>query len=418
MQTEMNKISEDILDVEEIRREFPIFSQPENRDLVYLDNAATTQRPRQVLDAVRRFNEEYNSNIHRSAYKLAEKATAGYECARLQIAQFIGAEYAHQIIFTAGATQSLNFVAYGWARKFLRPGDRILTTELEHHSNLVPWQMAAQLTGAELDFIPIDETGRLEIERLDEVLTPRTRLVAITHASNVLGCRIDVRRIIDAAHAVGAVTVVDGVQEVPHARVDVKELDADFYAFSGHKMLGPMGIGILYGKEALLEEMDPVMFGGSMIDEVHHRRSTWAELPWKFEAGTQNIPAVIGLGAAIEFLEKIGMERIEAHDRALTEYALEKLRPIEGLKLFTPSDNQNPVISFVLKGVHAHDVATFLDSRNIAVRSGHHCAQLIMRRMNVPATARASFYLYNTFEEIDRFAEAVKQAIGYFARWI
>ncbi len=418
MQTEMNKISEDTLDVEEIRREFPIFSQPENRDLVYLDNAATTQRPRQVLDAVRRFNEEYNSNIHRSAYKLAEKATAGYECARLQIAQFIGAEYAHQIIFTAGATQSLNFVAYGWARKFLRPGDRILTTELEHHSNLVPWQMAAQLTGAELDFIPIDETGRLEIERLDEVLTPRTRLVAITHASNVLGCRIDVRRIIDAAHAVGAVTVVDGVQEVPHARVDVKELDADFYAFSGHKMLGPMGIGILYGKEALLEEMDPVMFGGSMIDEVHHRRSTWAELPWKFEAGTQNIPAVIGLGAAIEFLEKIGMERIEAHDRALTEYALEKLRPIEGLKLFTPSDNQNPVISFVLKGVHAHDVATFLDSRNIAVRSGHHCAQLIMRRMNVPATARASFYLYNTFEEIDRFAEAVKQAIGYFARWI
>ena len=285
---ETNTAAHDV-DVAEIRANFPIFHHPENRDLIYFDSAATTQRPIQVLDAVRRFNEEYNSNIHRSAYKLAEKATAGYECARLQIAQFVGAKHAHEIIFTTGATQSLNYVAYGWARKFLQSGDEILVTELEHHSNLVPWQTAAQKTGAKLKFLPIDGDGRLMVEKLDDLLTERTRLAAITHASNVLGSRIDVRQLIDAAHQVGALVVVDGVQHVPHARVNVEQLDVDFYAFSGHKMLGPMGIGILYAKEALLHDMDPIMFGGSMIDEVHHQYSTWAaEHPGGDRAGRRH----------------------------------------------------------------------------------------------------------------------------------
>lgn len=417
MMTEMETLTKPI-NVAEIRASFPIFSHPENRHLVYLDSAATTQRPKPVLDAIRQFNEEYNSNIHRSAYKLAEKATAGYECARLQIAQFIGARHSHEIIFTSGATQSINFVAYGWADKLIKPGDEILVTEMEHHSNLVPWQMAAQRTGARLKFIPIDQDGRLALEKLDDLLTSRTRVVAVTHASNVLGTRIDVKRIIDAAHQVGAIVVVDGVQHVPHARVNVEQLDADFYAFSGHKMLGPMGIGILYGKEALLHEMDPVMFGGSMIDEVHHLESTWAELPWKYEAGTQNIPAVIGLGAAIDFLEKLGMDNIEAHDRMLTEYALNQLEQLDFVKVFGQRDHHNPVISFALKNLHAHDVATFFDSRNIAIRSGHHCARLIMERLGVTATARASFYLYNTLEEVDRFIKVIHEAMGYFARWI
>jgi cysteine desulfurase / selenocysteine lyase len=417
MMTELETLAKPI-DVEEIRASFPIFNHPENRDLVYLDSAATTQRPKPVLDAIRKFNEEYNSNIHRSAYKLAEKATAGYECARLQIAQFIGARHQHEIIFTSGATESINFIAYGWADKFLKPGDEILLTELEHHSNLVPWQMAAKRTGARLKFVPIDKEGRLTLEKLDDLLTTRTRLVAVTHASNVLGTRIDVKQVIDAAHQVGALVLVDGVQHVPHARVNVEQLDADFYVFSGHKMLGPMGIGILYGKEALLQEMNPVMFGGSMIDEVHHLESTWAELPWKFEAGTQNIPAVIGLGAAIDFLEKLGMDAIETHDRMLTEYALDQLEQLDFVKVFGPRDHHNPVISFALKNLHAHDVATFFDSRNIAIRSGHHCARLIMEKLGVAATARASFYLYNTKEEVDRFIQVTNEAIGYFSRWI
>lgn len=294
----------DILDVVDVRAHFPIFSYPENEGLVYLDSAATTQRPTKVLDAIRHFNEEYNSNIHRSAYKLAEKATAGYECARLIIAQFIGARFSHEIIFTRGTTEAVNFVSTGWAQKFLRPGDEILLSEMEHHSNLVPWQIAAQKTGAKLKFIPFDEDGELELDMLDDLLTSNTRLVAITQASNVLGTRVDVKRIINAAHEIKALVLVDGAQYVPHSPVNVQDLDADFYVFSGHKMLGPMGIGILYGKEVLLQEMDPALYGGSMIDDVHHYESTWAELPWKFEAGTQNIPAVIGLGAAIELLEE------------------------------------------------------------------------------------------------------------------
>jgi len=406
------------LDVAEIRSHFPIFHYPENKNLVYLDSAATTQRPVEVLDAVRKFNEEYNSNIHRSAYKMAEKATAGYECARLQIAQFIGAEHGHEIIFTRGATEATNFVAYGWAYKFLQPGDEILVTEMEHHSNLVPWQMAAKRTGAKLKFLPFNETGELNYEQLDDLLTTKTKFVAVTHASNVLGTRVDVKRIIDAAHEIGALALVDGAQHVPHSPVNVRELNADFYIFSGHKMLGPMGIGILYGKEKLLDAMDPVLFGGSMIDDVQYNESTWADLPWKFEAGTQNIPAVIGLGAAIDLLEKIGLENIERHNDSITKYILEHLQELDFITVYGPKKKRNAVISFTINGIHAHDVATFFDSKGLAIRSGHHCAKLVMKRLNVNSTARASFYLYNTVEEADRFVEAVKQARGYFAKWI
>lgn len=405
------------IDVDEIRANFPIFRYPENRDLIYLDNAATTQRPIQVLDAVRHFNEEYNSNIHRSAYKLAEKATAGYECARLQIAQFIGAKHAHEIIFTAGATQSLNYVAYGWAHKFLKSGDEILVTELEHHSNLVPWQIAAQKTGAKLKFLPIDGDGRLMIEKLDDLLTARTRLAAITHASNVLGTRVDVKRVIDAAHQVGALVVVDGVQHVPHSRVNVEQLDVDFYACSGHKMLGPMGIGILYAKEALLHDMDPVMFGGSMIDDVHHLYSTWAELPWKFEAGTPNIAGGIGLGAAMDYLCALGLENVYAHEQRILAYALEKLLQIKGLEVYGPRDTKDrlAVISFNLQGVHPHDVAGILDEAGIAVRSGHHCAQPLMKRLGMDNTARASFYIYNSEDDVDALVDALKTAQKLFS---
>ena len=406
------------LDLEKIRKHFPIFQHKENRDLVYLDSAATTQRPAKVLDAVRRFSEEYNSNIHRSAYKLAEKATAGYECARLQIAQFIGARHSHEIIFTRGATDAINVVAYGWARKFLQSGDEILVTEMEHHSNLVPWQTAAQQRGAKLKHIPLNKQGTLQLEKLDDLLTERTRLVAVTHASNVLGTRVDIKQIIDAAHDMGALALVDGVQHVPHSPVDVMDLDVDFYAFSGHKMLGPMGIGILYGKEALLADMDPMLFGGSMIDDVRHHESTWAELPWKFEAGTQDIPAVIGLGSAIEFLQEIDISAVEKHDHELTEYALDQLSQLDFVTVYGPERNRNPVISFTMQGIHSHDLATFLDSRNIAVRSGHHCAKLIMKKMDVSSMARASFYLYNTREEVDILIEALNQARGYFSKWI
>ncbi len=408
----------DVIDVADIRSHFPIFNYPENRGLVYLDSAATTQRPKEVLDAVRKFNEEYNSNTHRSAYKLAEKATAGYECARLQIAQFIGAKNAHEIIFTQGATEAANFVAYGWAHKFLKPGDEILVSEMEHHSNLVPWQMAAKRTGAKLKFIPFDAGGDLEYEKLDDLLTTRTRLVAVTHASNVLGTRIDVQRIITAAHEIGAVVLVDGAQHVAHSPVNVQELDADFYIFSGHKMLGPMGIGILYGKEKLLDAMDPILFGGSMIDEVHYTESTWADLPWKFEAGTQNIPAVIGLGAAIDLLQKIGLDKIQQHDALLTDYVLSRLQELDFVTVFGPRQNRNAVISFAIDGIHAHDVATFFDSKNVAIRSGHHCAKLVMKKLNMASTARASFYIYNNLEEADKFIDTIEKAKGYFAKWI
>jgi len=403
--------------VDNVREQFPFFQQPQNRGLIYLDSAATAQRPQPVLDAWQDFNVLYNANSHRGAYKIAERATNEYEQARAKVANFIGAVSPDEIVFVRGATEAINFAAYGWGLYNLKAGDEIIISEIEHHSNLVPWQMAAQKTGAVLKFVGFDETGMLNMPQFYDLLSPKTRLVTVTHMSNVLGTIPDVAAIIRAAHSVGAVALVDGSQSVPHIPVNVVELDADFDVFSGHKVLGPMGSGALYARREILENMEPVFFGGSMISDVDYSHSTWNDVPWKFEAGTQNLPGAIGLGAAIDFINKIGIETIHRHDRELTDYALAGMQGIKDLRIYGPLHNRGPVISFSLGAVHPHDLATFLDSRNIAIRSGHHCAKLIMKRLYVPATARASFYLYNTKPEIDEFILNLEKAREYFNKW-
>ena len=401
------------LDISKVKKDFRVFQHPENEGLVYLDSASTAQRPHVVLQATDRFNEEYNSNIHRSAYRLAEKATAGYECARLRVAQFIGADQS-EIVFSRGATESLNMVAYGWAHKFLKSGDEILTTTLEHHSNLIPWQVAAQRTGAALKLAGMTPDGGLDMESLQHQLTEKTRLIAVTQGSNVTAAQIDLKPIVKAAHQVGALVAVDGCQYIPHSFVNVRDLDVDFYAFSGHKMMGPMGIGILYAKQHLLEEMDPVYFGGSMIHSVDYRQSTWADPPWKFEAGTQNIPAVIGLNAAIDYIESIGRDRIEEYLSQLTFRAYQELSGMRGVQVYGPRQARLPILSFNIEGVHPHDVATYFDSKKIAIRSGQHCASLVMKHYNVSAMARASFYIYNNDKDLIRFLETVEQTRDFF----
>lgn len=401
----------------EIREHFPVFFQPENKGLIYLDSAATTQRPREVLTAGTEFYEKFNANAHRGAYKIAEKATEAYESARQKVQTFIGAKNASEIVFVRSTTEAINFVAYGWARKFIDADDEIIVSEMEHHSNLVPWQIVAQKTGAKLRFLKMNENGILPLEQLDSLLSAKTKLVAITHVSNVLGTVNPVKEIIKAAHTVGAKVVLDGAQSTPHLPVDVADLDADFFAFSGHKMLAPMGIGVLYGKTALLEKMDPIYYGGEMINDVDYYQSTWNDLPWKFEAGTQNIGGAVGLGAAIDFIQNIGIDNIRKHDHLLTEYALNELKKIKELVILGPMKNRGPAISFTLGNIHAHDLATFLDQKNIAIRSGHHCAKLVMKKFNVAATARASFYLYNTRTDIDALVHALDEAKGYFSKW-
>jgi cysteine desulfurase/selenocysteine lyase len=414
---ESHILTAETLDVEEIRRNFPIFYRPENEELVYLDNAATVQRPRQVLDAIVEFYIKHNANPHRGAYRLSEQATEQQEKARGKVARFIGAGSSEQIVFTRNATEAINFVARGWGDKFIKPGNEIVVSMLEHHSNLVPWQMAAKRTGATLRFIPFDAHGNLILDDLDKIINSRTKLVAITQASNSLGTMPPLDRIIAAAHAVGARVLVDGAQAVAHIPVNVARLDADFYAFSGHKMMGPLGIGVLYGKSQWLEEMDPVHFGGDMISDVRQYDSTWNEMPWKFEAGTQNIAGAVGLAAAIDFIKTIGLERIRAHDRSLTVYALEELDKIDQIKVYGPGDARAPVISFELAGIHPHDLATFLDQKNIAIRAGHHCAKLVMKSLGVSSTARISFYIYNSLHDIDFFIAALHEAKGFFSKW-
>ena len=405
------------LDSYAIRRDFPIFQQPGNRDLVYFDNSATTQRPQVVIDTLTEFYREYNANAHRGAYRIAERATTHFEAARQKVADFINASSFREIVFLRSATEAINVVAYSWADRVVGERDEILVSELEHHSNLIPWQMLAKRKRAVLKFIPFDEEGRLDVKRFQNLLSSRTKLVALTHVSNVMGTRTPLREMIESAHAAGAKVIVDGSQGVPHLRVDVQDIGADFYAFSGHKMLAPMGIGVLYGRRMLLEDMEPVMFGGEMISDVDYYQSSWSEIPWKFEAGTQNVAGAIGLGAAVDYIEKIGINKIRANDDLLTDYALSRIKHIDGLKIFGPLSERGPIISFELEGIHAHDLATYLDSRNIAVRAGHHCAKLVMKRLNVSATARISFYLYNTMDEIDRFIEAIEEAKRFFSRW-
>jgi cysteine desulfurase/selenocysteine lyase len=400
------------LDVERVRADFPILREERHgRPLVYLDSAATSQKPRQVLDALRDFYERHNANVHRGVYALAEEATALYEGARAKLAAFIGAPDPRCVVFNRGTTESVNLVAHAYGRKFLREGDEVLLSEVEHHSNLVPWQFVAQATGARLRFIPLGEDGNLDLSHLDRLLTERTRVVAVTGNSNVLGTMPPIRALADAAHAVGAVILVDGAQLVPHAPVDVVELDVDFLTISGHKMLGPTASGGLYGKLELLEAMDPFLGGGEMIMEVHLDRSTFKEPPWKFEAGTMNIAQEVALGAAVDYLRELGMEAVREHERELTAYALERLAEA-GARVFGPTDpeRRGGAVSFWYRDIHPHDLAQVLDAEGVCIRAGHHCAQPLMRRLGVPATARASFYVYNRLDEVDALVEALEKA--------
>jgi cysteine desulfurase/selenocysteine lyase len=401
-----------------VRDDFPILSTTTTRGkrLVYLDSAATSQKPRAVIDALSRFYEEYNANIHRGVYEIAARATDAYESARAAVAGFIGAD-SREIVFTRNATEAINLVAYSWGRSSLRPGDVILLSELEHHSNLVPWQRVAAERGAQLRFIPVDEHGELLLSDLDSLLDG-VRLVAITHVSNTLGVMVPVRQIAERAHAAGAVVLVDGAQGAPHLPVDVRALDVDFYAFSGHKMLAPTGIGALYGKRALLEEMPPFLSGGDMIRTVSYRQTTYNEVPWKFEAGTDSVGDAIAFGEAVAYLRRLGMENVRAHERALTAYALEQLDELvpRGLTIYGPRDPDriSGVLSFNLGDVHAHDVASILDTDGVCIRAGHHCTMPLMDKMGWTATARASFYIYNDESDIDALVASLRKAADIF----
>ena len=392
------------LNVTEIRKDFPILERELRAGirLTYLDSTATSQKPNSVIQAMDDFYRKSNANIHRGVHTLAEESTALYEGAREKIAKFINAASARQIIYTRNTTESINLVAYSWARANLKQGDLVILTEMEHHSNLVPWHMLQAERGIELDFIPVTESGLLDLETYKSLLSRRPKLVSFTHMSNVLGTINPAAEIIRLAHEAGAISLVDGAQSVPHLVVDVQALDADFYAFSAHKMCGPTGIGALYGKAALLESMPPFLGGGDMIKEVKLRSFRPNTLPHKFEAGTPAIAEAIGFGAAVDYLSGIGMENIAAYEHEITEYALERLEEIPGVKLFGPSaDKKGGVAAFTLEGVHPHDVAQILDRDGIAVRAGHHCAQPLHEKFGIPATSRASFYLYNTKDEVD-----------------
>jgi cysteine desulfurase/selenocysteine lyase len=404
------------LDVDRIRRDFPILRRTSHgKPLVYLDSAATSQKPQVVIDAVREFYEQHNANIHRGVYELAEEATAMYEDARAKLASFIGAPDPSTVVFNRGTTESINLVAHGWGRKVLGEGDEVLLSEIEHHSNIVPWQFAAQATGARLRYIPLADDGTLDLSSLDRLLTDRTKIVAVSGNSNVLGTIPPIRVLADAAHAVGAVILVDGAQLVPHVPVDVTELGVDFLTISGHKMLGPTASGGLYGRRELLEEMDPFFGGGEMIMEVFADHSTFKDTPWKFEAGTMNIAQEVGLAAAIGYLEGVGMDAVREHEKELTAYAIKRLADA-GATVFGSTDveTRGGAVSFWYEDIHPHDLAQVLDQEGVCIRAGHHCAQPLMRLLEVPATARASFYLYNRPEEVDALVEALDRARKMF----
>ncbi len=399
-------------DVETIRREFPILSrQVYGKPLVYLDSGATAQKPQCVIDKVASLYRETNANIHRGVHLLSEEATEQFEAARAEIADFIGAAEKEEVVFTAGATASLNTVAYAWGERFVQAGDNLVISEMEHHSNLVPWQLLAERKGAELRMLPIDDTGRLRTELLPSLLDGRTRVVAVTQASNTLGTRPDLRAVIDAAHAAGAIAVVDGCQGVVHGGVDVRTLDCDFYAFSGHKLYGPTGIGVLYGKRALLEAMPPFLGGGDMVDRVTFARTTYAPVPLKFEAGTADFVGAIGLGEAVRFVRQFDAAQIEAHERALLQRAEERLAAIDGLRIYGTTADKCAIVSFNVEGVHPYDMGMILDKLGIAVRTGQHCAEPVMDHFGVTGMCRASFALYNTLAEADALADGVARAV-------
>ncbi|AZK48157.1 cysteine desulfurase [Paenibacillus lentus] len=398
-----------------IKEQFPILNQEINgHPLVYLDSAASSQKPRKVLDALKHYYEWDNANVHRGVHTLGSRATDDYESARERVARFIGAEHTEEIIFTRGTTTAINLVASSYGSSALGESDEIVITQMEHHSNLIPWQQLALKTGAVLKFIPLQPDGSVALADVEKTVTPKTKIVAMSYVSNVLGVVNPVKQIAEIAHRHGAVMVVDGAQSTPHMKVDVQELGCDFYAFSGHKMCAPTGIGVLYGKKRLLEAMEPIEYGGEMIDDVGLYESTWKELPYKFEGGTPIIAGAVGLAAAIDFLEEIGMDEIHRHEMKLAAYSIERLSEIDGVTIYGPREREVGLITFNLDDVHPHDVATVLDASGIAIRAGHHCCQPLMRWLEASATARASFYLYNTEEDIDRLADALIQAKEYF----
>jgi cysteine desulfurase / selenocysteine lyase len=403
-----------------VRRDFPIFERDfDGRTLAYLDSAATSQKPRQVIDAVTAYNERYAANVHRGIYAIGEEATAAYETARAKVARFINAPDAHEIVFVRNATEAINLVAYAWGRRNIERGDVIVLTELEHHSNLVPWQLLAQEKDADLEFVPIDDWGRLRRDVYEVLLRTRPKLVAFTHVSNGLGTINPVEEMVAQAHEAGALVLVDGAQAVPHLPVDVQAIGADAYVFSGHKMLAPTGSGALWARRELLEAMPPFMGGGEMIREVHLRRTTYNDVPWKFEAGTPDIAAAIGLGAAVDYLSDLGMERVRAHEHDLTAYALETLPPeVPGITIYGPpsADERGGVITFNVPGVHPHDVATLLDREAVAIRAGHHCTMPLHERLSLDASARASFNVYSTRDDVDRLAAGLGRVREIFSR--
>jgi cysteine desulfurase / selenocysteine lyase len=406
----------DSLDIDRIRGDFPILHHPvrDGRTLVYLDNAATTQKPRQVIDRIVRYYSEENSNVHRGVHYLSEVATEVYETARTTVKRFIGARDEKEIVFTRGTTESINLVAQSWGRKNVGADDEVLITAIEHHSNIVPWQLLCEEKGARLRVAPVNDAGEIVLDEFEKLLTPRTKLVAFGHASNALGTINPIRKMIAMAHAAGAVVLIDGAQGVPHIHVDVRELDCDFYAFSGHKVYGPTGTGVLYGKESILEAMPPWQGGGDMILSVSFEKTTYNALPYKFEAGTPNIEGVIGLAAALDYVGSIGIDAIAVHEQDLLHYATRRLLAIDGLRIIGTAAEKASVISFVLEGVHPHDIGTILDQEGIAIRTGHHCAQPLMMRFNVPATGRASFAMYNTRDEADALIAGLEKVIEVF----
>lgn len=403
------------IDVERIRRDFPILDQEvHDEPLVYLDNAATTQKPVQVLQALETYYKTDNANVHRGVHTLAERATASYEAVRQKVADFIHANSTKEILFTRGTTTGLNWVAR-FAEEILKPNDEVVISIMEHHSNIIPWQEACRKTGARLRYVYLKD-GELDMEALKSFLNEKTQFVSLAHVSNVLGIVNPIKEIARLVHQVGAYLVVDGAQSTPHMAIDVQDLDADFFAFSGHKMMAPTGIGVLYGKQELLEQMSPIEFGGEMIEFVHEQTATWKELPWKFEAGTPNIAGVIGLGAAIDYLNEVGMDTVQAHEAELVDYVFPKLKAIPGLTIYGSQElaKRTGVISFNLDGLHPHDLATALDYEGVAVRAGHHCAQPLISYLGAIATARASFYLYNTKADCDKLVDALVKAKEFF----
>ena len=405
------------MDIEKIRKDFPIF---ENRNIAYLDSGATTQKPIQVIKAVEEFYEKYNANPHRGAYTLSVEATEEYENTRTKIAKFINAKYREEIIFSKNATESLNLIAYSYGLDNLKKDDEVVLSIMEHHSNLVPWQYVTKKTESILKYMYINDNYELSDEEIENTITDKTKIVGITHVSNVLGTINNVKKIIEYAHKKGAIVIVDASQSIPHMKIDVQDLDADFLVFSGHKMLAPLGIGVLYGKKEILNKMNPFLMGGDMIEYVYEQDTTFAPLPNKFEAGTQNVEGVVGLGAAIDYIENIGYDKIQEIEKEIIEYARQELSKLEFLKIYmTPNkENHSAVISFNIKGVHPHDVASILDSQGVCVRSGNHCAQPLMRFLGIDSTCRASFYLYNTKGDVDRLVNSLNKAYDMFKKYI